>query len=133
MASVNKPVRSPFLERSKIARQRMAWRFPLSITPSKALNGAAIDEVVVELKPKTRQVRHGNATVGVDPGFFDEHLAQGGCGPPRGFVRELEPRGVGDGGDQVQVGQQAYAMSPGMRRDQAARRLRQGGYLPHLV
>jgi hypothetical protein len=63
MASVKKPVRSAFLERSKIARQRMAWGFPLSITTPKALDGAAIDEVIVELKPKTRPVGHRKTTV----------------------------------------------------------------------
>src|SRR5207253_10673173 len=91
IASVKRPVLSVFLERSKIARQRMAWRLLLSIAPAKTLDRAAFHELAVELKAKSRPVRHRQAAVRVDPRLFDEDLAQGGCRPPRGVVRELEP------------------------------------------
>ena len=66
-------------------------RLPLSITPAKTVDRAALHELAVELKTKSRPVRHRQTTVRVDPWLFDEDLAQVGCRPPRGVVRELEP------------------------------------------
>ena len=56
-----------------------------------SIDRAVFDEVLVELEAKARPVGHGKTTVRVNPRSVDEDLAQGGCRPPRGVVRELEP------------------------------------------
>ncbi len=46
---------------------------------------------------------------------------------------KLEPGGIRDGGDELQVGQQAYPVSPGVWRELKASGFRERSYLANLI
>src|SRR5438067_8360715 len=124
MASVNKPIRSSSLERSKPTPPYWPAGSFVNVWPrflAEAGDGVPLDELFVELEAESRPLRRREASVLVDPRLFHEHLAQRRSGPARGLVRELEPGGVGDGGDEMEIGQEPDTVGPGVGRDEQAR------------
>src|SRR5690606_37997898 len=81
--------------------------------------GVAADRVLVEHDAEARLVGHRDGAVGLDPDGLGEHEVAPLAGPPRRVVGELDVRPAAHAGDDVQVGQQADAVGPGVGREPA--------------